>query len=441
MHLEDLTPDITVRGILADSLVNVVGVEWHGPDALTLFYRSSDGKVENETLYRHDERRLEILQSGGQQSLIIGAQRPREAALSLAKERQLEDLLASAPQLLSSDWMIIGRQEHTDTGGRIDLLAITPESSLVLIELKRDRTPREIVAQTLEYAAWVEQLTPKDIRRIYKRFSKGEVLDDAYKEHFGFDLDLANLNNSHQIVIVASELDASSERIIAYLNARNIVINFLLFQIGEHAACQHSSQLQPPNKLALFDVAQGQGGFFTAKQAEAAGFQRRNHAYHVRAGNWAREGRGIFRLKHFPAANQADLVLWSLWSRNRSDQPMGVYSHETALRIFDLSDLMPAKLHMTVPQTFRRNTPVPKALVLHRGNLDATEVEARDGYRVTRPLKTLIDLINEGTLAEETLRSAFADAVQKGLITQSEIAQNQDALASVIAAARPPHVS
>lgn len=191
----------------------------------------------------------------------------------------------------------------------------------------------------------------------------------------------------------------------------------------------------------LFAIAQGQNGFFTAKQAEAAGFQRRNHSYHVRAGNWAREGRGIFRLKHFPVSDEADLVVWSLWSRDRSDQPAGVYSHETALRIYDLSDLMPAKLHITVPKTFRRSAPVPAVLVLHRENLDTTEVEEREGYKVTRPIKTILDLINAGTLPEETVRSAFADAVQKGLITQSEIAQNQDALSGVIAATRPSHAS
>jgi len=182
----------------------------------------------------------------------------------------------------------------------------------------------------------------------------------------------------------------------------------------------------------LFAIAEGQSGFFTAKQAEVAGYQRSNHPYHVRAGNWVREGRGIFRLKQFPVAEEADLVLWSLWSRDRSDRPTGIYSHETALRIYDLSDVMPAKLHMTIPRSFRRNAPVPNVLVLHRANLQPTEVEERQGYSVTRPIKTLIDLIRAQTLPEETLRSAFAEASQKGLITQTEIAQHQSALSGVI---------
>jgi hypothetical protein len=54
--------------------------------------------------------------------------------------------------------MLIGRQEDTGFGGRIDLLAIAPAGSRVLIELKRDSTPREVVAQALDYASWMERL-------------------------------------------------------------------------------------------------------------------------------------------------------------------------------------------------------------------------------------------------------------------------------------------
>ena len=78
---------------------------------------------------------------------------------ALPSEQLLEDMIVRAPEILSGQWMLIGRQEQTGQGGRIDLLAIAPDASLVLIELKRDRTPREIVAQALDYASWVEALT------------------------------------------------------------------------------------------------------------------------------------------------------------------------------------------------------------------------------------------------------------------------------------------
>ncbi len=134
-------------------------------------------------------------------------------------------MIVSDPRILSAEWLLIGRQEHTNHGGRIDLLAIAPDGSLVLIELKRDRTPREIVAQALAYASWVEELTPEKIAQIYQRYSDGGKLDDDFQKRFGVELDEETLNESHQIIIAASELDPSTERIINYLNARDIAIN------------------------------------------------------------------------------------------------------------------------------------------------------------------------------------------------------------------------
>lgn len=156
----------------------------------------------------------------------------------LLSERMLEDMIQRDPRILSSEWMLIGRQEQTSYGGCIDLLAIAPDGSLVLIELKRDRTPREVIAQALDYASWVEQLTAEKIAQIYHRFSNGGNLNDAFKQRFGSELDEETLNESHQIVIVASELDNSTERIIGYLNARDIAINVMFFQVFEYGSEQ-----------------------------------------------------------------------------------------------------------------------------------------------------------------------------------------------------------
>jgi len=154
---------------------------------------------------------------------------------SLASEQELENMIVRTPGILSSEWMLIGRQEQTSFGGRIDLLAIAPDGSLVLIELKRDRTPREIVAQALDYASWVEQLTADKIAQIYQRFTNGGNLGAAFKQNFGSALDEDSLNQSHQIILVAAELDNSTERIINYLNARDIAINAIFFQVFQHA--------------------------------------------------------------------------------------------------------------------------------------------------------------------------------------------------------------
>src|ERR1700757_1426621 len=122
----------------------------------------------------------------------------------LASERLLEDMIIAAPRLLSDDWMLIGRQEDTGFGGRIDLLAIAPDGSLIIIELKRNRTPREVVAQALDYASWVERLRSDEITGIYKRFAPGASLEADFKQRFGLELKEDMLNQSHETVIVAA---------------------------------------------------------------------------------------------------------------------------------------------------------------------------------------------------------------------------------------------
>jgi hypothetical protein len=166
----------------------------------------------------------------------------------MPNEALLEEMIMSRPDLLSPQWMLIGRQEHTGYGGRIDLLAITPDASLVLIELKRDRTPREVVAQALDYAAWVESLTADRIAQIYQRFSRGGNLSQAFATRFGGTLDEEILNESHQVILVAAELDDSTERIIQYLNARDIAINvifFQVFQLGEQQLLSRAWLIDP----------------------------------------------------------------------------------------------------------------------------------------------------------------------------------------------------
>ena len=140
----------------------------------------------------------------------VGSQPSQLKECILSSEQILEDMIVSAPRVLSEEWMLIGRQESTGMGGRIDLLAIAPDASLVLIELKRDRTPREVVAQALDYASWVEQLGAEDIAAIYKRFKKDADLAADFCQYFGLSLDEDALNQSHQIIIVASGLDAST---------------------------------------------------------------------------------------------------------------------------------------------------------------------------------------------------------------------------------------
>lgn len=178
--------------------------------------------------------RVAIWKVGGQPTPLVES--------SLSSEQLLEDMIVAAPAVLSDEWMLIGRQEDTGYGGRVDLLAIAPDASLVLIELKRDRTPREVVAQALDYAAWVERLRAEDIAAIYERFAPNRSLAQDFRDRFGAELDEDTLNQSHQIVIVAAALDDSTERIVSYLSDRDVAINVLCFQVFANGGEQFLSR-------------------------------------------------------------------------------------------------------------------------------------------------------------------------------------------------------
>jgi hypothetical protein len=171
----------------------------------------------------------------------------------------------------------------------------------------------------------------------------------------------------------------------------------------------------------LFDLAEQQQGYFTTKQAKAAGFAENTHPYHVQAGNWIREHRGIYRLALFPVTDRPDLALWSLWSKNRKEEVEGVYSHQTAISLHELSDLNPARLHMTVPIHFRRNSDIPGVLILHHGDLPENDVQSGPGYRYTRPLRTILDLIEAGTVERDFIRQAVIQAFERGLIHPQQV--------------------
>ena len=171
----------------------------------------------------------------------------------------------------------------------------------------------------------------------------------------------------------------------------------------------------------LYENAEAQQGFFTAKQAKAAGFAENTHPYHVQAGNWIREHRGIYRLARFPQTDHPDLAIWSLWSRNRREETEGVYSHQTALSLHELSDVNPAKLHMTVPPRFRRNSEIPSILILHHGIVSPQDIQTAQGFRFTRPLRTIVDVAETGTVERAFVRQAVQQAFDRGLIKRSDL--------------------
>jgi predicted transcriptional regulator of viral defense system len=178
--------------------------------------------------------------------------------------------------------------------------------------------------------------------------------------------------------------------------------------------------MTPGPEHALYQTAASQGGFFTAWQATAAGYSSKNHVYHVRAGHWIREWRGLYRLARYPLADDWQYSLWGVWSMNRRGEILGAYSHETALSLHELSDLQPSKMHMTVPRSFRRHSWIPPILQLHFADVPRADCEQRSGYWVTRPARTLADVVSKEAVAPEFLKQAVAQALRRGIVTRTE---------------------
>ena len=169
----------------------------------------------------------------------------------------------------------------------------------------------------------------------------------------------------------------------------------------------------------LHELASTQGGYFTAKQAAAVGYGKRHLDYHARSGNVLRVGHGLYRLPTVHPSEHDDLIRLSLWSRNREDQPQAVVSHETALGVHALGEMLPSKTHLSVPPSFRKAA--PKGCILHRHLLDADDIEQREGFRVTTPVRTLLDIAVESSVSTDQLNRIVAQSLEQGLVSRSEL--------------------
>ena len=164
-------------------------------------------------------------------------------------------------------------------------------------------------------------------------------------------------------------------------------------------------------------MAAGQGGYFTAKQGALAGYGYPHLIYHLHAKNFERIGHGLYRLPTIPPADHDDLIRLTLWSRDRQDRPQAVVSHASALLLHQLSDVLPQKIHLTVPPSFRKVP--PRGCTLHKMHLPRSQVDAREGFAVTTPLRTLVDVAATPGITDEQLDRAIQDALRRGLVRES----------------------
>jgi predicted transcriptional regulator of viral defense system len=167
-----------------------------------------------------------------------------------------------------------------------------------------------------------------------------------------------------------------------------------------------------PDWNALYAAALPQAGYVTTMDVREAGYSSPLVEYHVRTGRLQRVARGIFRVTHFPASEHEDLVIAWLWSKHE-----GIFSHETALALHELSDVLPSKQHLTLPLTWQgRRLRVPPTLILHFATISKDATAWVGAVPVTTPLRTLADCAANST-PREFVTQATKQGVKRGLFT------------------------
>ena len=161
---------------------------------------------------------------------IDGPAPVRMTSSGVPLETRLEALIEHDTATLGQPLLLVGRQVPTDYGTFIDLLAVDADGVLHVLELKRDRTPREVVAQILDYGSWVQELSHERVIDIFAAYRGDVAFEQAFEEKFGA-APPEQLNTAQRLTVVASGVDASTERIVAYLNATFAVpINVMFFR-------------------------------------------------------------------------------------------------------------------------------------------------------------------------------------------------------------------
>jgi hypothetical protein len=168
---------------------------------------------------------------------VVGGALVQVPATVIASESMLEALLESDASLLGANLMIIGRQVETSGHGCVDLLAVDEYGHIWVIELKRHRTSRSVVAQIIDYGVWAGTLTVEEVANIFAAYRSGANFVSAFKAHFGKPMP-AQINTKQKLVIVAGALDTRTRENIHYLQQFSVPIETVIFEhfeLGERS--------------------------------------------------------------------------------------------------------------------------------------------------------------------------------------------------------------
>ncbi len=171
-----------------------------------------------------------------------------------------------------------------------------------------------------------------------------------------------------------------------------------------------------PRWSELYETAAAQEGHFTTAQAAEAGYYPQLLTKYLNNGKIVRVRRGVYRLVHFPPADHEDLVVIWLWSKRS-----GVFSHETALALHQLSGALPAKAHLTLPAVWKSSrSRVLPGVVLHFFDIADTDRGWAGSVQVTTPTRTVIDCAAAG-VSPLIVEQAVDEGVHRGLFTTAQI--------------------
>jgi predicted transcriptional regulator of viral defense system len=180
-----------------------------------------------------------------------------------------------------------------------------------------------------------------------------------------------------------------------------------------------------PRWSHLYETAAAQEGHFTTAQAAEAGYSPQLLAKYLRNGRIVRVRRAVYRLVHFPPGDHEDLVVVWLWFDRT-----GVFSHETALALHQLSDALPAKAHLTLPASWKsRRLQVPAGVVLHFADLDDADRAWAGAVRITTPARTVVDCAEAG-VAPGLVKQAIDEGLHRGLFTEAMVGPAREYLRS-----------
>lgn len=164
----------------------------------------------------------------------------------------------------------------------------------------------------------------------------------------------------------------------------------------------------------LYRQAEEQAGYFTAQQAVNAGMDRSTLRHHARpGGRYERDRRGVYRLRHFPASPYEHVMAAWLPLRDAG----AVVSHQSALELHELSDLIPDAVHLSLPRS-ERGQRRRAGVRLHTLNRPPKKAEVREvaGLPVTNPERTIVDALEAGAQPER-IETALGQALERGLTT------------------------